>query len=279
MASLSRTPARRGWAPRCIAAAAVYFVAANWQALGRYAKFALVEGAARRRRSRSCAGAASTRSPGRAALFVAALLTGVLLALVGQVYQTGADTFELFAAWALLHPAVGGRERQPALWLLVDRARRRRRSSSTSGPTSRAAIGVAGSLFAPRAAIWWIVFALRCGRARSSGRWLRPLRGGWLRRALGAARHSPSQRRRGHAALGVTTSSGFSHGASESSSLVALRGVRRRDVLGVPRPHARPLHARGTRAVGIVVDRAGVRVGISCTSTRRCASCCIGASS
>ncbi|MET0204922.1 MAG: DUF2157 domain-containing protein [Casimicrobiaceae bacterium] len=38
--------------------------------------------------------------PGKAAL-VAALLAGALLALVGQVYQTGADTFELFAAWAV----------------------------------------------------------------------------------------------------------------------------------------------------------------------------------
>ncbi|MET0346849.1 MAG: DUF2157 domain-containing protein [Casimicrobiaceae bacterium] len=39
--------------------------------------------------------------PGKAALVVAALLVGALLALVGQVYQTGADRFELFAAWAV----------------------------------------------------------------------------------------------------------------------------------------------------------------------------------
>jgi uncharacterized membrane protein len=35
-------------------------------------------------------------------LLLLSLLTGALLALAGQVYQTGADTFELFAWWALL---------------------------------------------------------------------------------------------------------------------------------------------------------------------------------
>ena len=82
-----------------LAAAATYFVAANWQALGRFGKFALVEGGlvvavaiAWWRGIDSLAG--------RAALLAAALVTGVLLALVGQVYQTGADPFELFAFWA-----------------------------------------------------------------------------------------------------------------------------------------------------------------------------------
>jgi uncharacterized membrane protein len=39
------------------------------------------------------------------------LLTGALLALTGQVYQTGADTYELFAWWAVLI----------LLWVLVGR--------------------------------------------------------------------------------------------------------------------------------------------------------------
>jgi len=39
---------------------------------------------------------------GQMALLAAAILVGVLLAVFGQVYQTGADAFELFFAWALL---------------------------------------------------------------------------------------------------------------------------------------------------------------------------------
>ncbi len=46
------------------------------------------------------------------------MLVGALLALVGQIYQTGADTFELFAAWglAILPWALVGR--LSALWIL-----------------------------------------------------------------------------------------------------------------------------------------------------------------
>jgi uncharacterized membrane protein len=101
-----------------VAAAAAYFIAANWHALGRYGKFALVEAALA-----AAIGVVWWRGlddvAGRAALFAGAMVTGVLLALVGQVYQTGADTFELFAVWAvcIVPWAVVGR--QPALWMLV----------------------------------------------------------------------------------------------------------------------------------------------------------------
>ena len=40
--------------------------------------------------------------PGKAVLLLLGLLTGALLALTGQVYQTGADTYELFGWWAVL---------------------------------------------------------------------------------------------------------------------------------------------------------------------------------
>nr|HMN80257.1 DUF2157 domain-containing protein [Burkholderiaceae bacterium] len=43
-----------------------------------------------------------TRTAGRALLTLAIVLIGPLLALFGQTYQTGADTFELFRGWALL---------------------------------------------------------------------------------------------------------------------------------------------------------------------------------
>ena len=82
------------------AAAVIFFFAYNWQAMGRYAKFGLAEGliiAAVFLAWRL----GLERAGGKAALLAAALLVGALLALVGQTYQTGADTYELFAVWAL----------------------------------------------------------------------------------------------------------------------------------------------------------------------------------
>jgi len=54
---------------------------------------------------------------GKAALLGAALFTGALFALIGQTYQTGADTFELFAVWALAVLPWALVARFPALWL------------------------------------------------------------------------------------------------------------------------------------------------------------------
>ena len=83
-----------------LAASVVFFFAYNWHDLGRLAKFALVQVplvAALFMVWRL----GLERIAGQAALLVATILVGALLALVGQVYQTGADTFELFSAWAL----------------------------------------------------------------------------------------------------------------------------------------------------------------------------------
>ena len=100
-----------------LTAAVMFFVAANWDALGRFGKFALVEAAIIAALGIGVWRGLDTLA-GRAALVAAALLVGVLLALVGQVYQTGADTYELFAAWAaaiIVWVALG---RQPALWVI-----------------------------------------------------------------------------------------------------------------------------------------------------------------
>jgi uncharacterized membrane protein len=56
---------------------------------------------------------------GRAAFVAAAFLTGVLLAVFGQVYQTGADPYGLFLAWAILVLPWAVVGRQAGLWLLV----------------------------------------------------------------------------------------------------------------------------------------------------------------
>lgn len=84
-----------------LASSVIFFFAFNWDELGRLAKFALVEAAI------LAALLALWRlgldgSAGKAGLLLLSLLTGALLALAGQVYQTGADTFELFAWWAAL---------------------------------------------------------------------------------------------------------------------------------------------------------------------------------
>ncbi len=106
-----------GLAVVLMGAGVVFFVAANWQELGRFAKFALVElpivlalGGCWRYGLESLAG--------KAALVGAALCVGALLALVGQVYQTGADTWELFATWAVAIAVWVAVARMPALWLL-----------------------------------------------------------------------------------------------------------------------------------------------------------------
>jgi uncharacterized membrane protein len=100
-----------------LAAGVIFFFAYNWQELGRYAKFGLVEGAIVIALAFIWS-LGLERASGKAALLVAALLAGALLALVGQTYQTGADTFELFTVWAIaiLPWVLVGRF--PALWLL-----------------------------------------------------------------------------------------------------------------------------------------------------------------
>lgn len=79
----------------------VFFFAYNWDDLGRFAKFGLIMGGIL-----AAVGAAWRLGldgwPGRVALLVAAALPGPLLAVYGQVYQTGADPYGLFGTWALL---------------------------------------------------------------------------------------------------------------------------------------------------------------------------------
>lgn len=56
---------------------------------------------------------------GKAALFAAAVLTGVLLAVYGQTYQTGADPYGLFLTWAVLISGWALIGRNAGLWLLL----------------------------------------------------------------------------------------------------------------------------------------------------------------
>lgn len=82
-------------------AGVVFFFAYNWNDLSDLAKFAVIEAGL----VIAVGGALLVgldRAFGQTLLIAASVLTGVLLAAIGQVYQTGADVFELFAAWAVL---------------------------------------------------------------------------------------------------------------------------------------------------------------------------------
>nr|MCH9672490.1 DUF2157 domain-containing protein [Gammaproteobacteria bacterium] len=79
--------------------AVMFFIAFNWDDIGRFAKFALLQ-ALIVAVVLLCVTQRQRRALWQAALAVAAVLVGVLLALFGQTYQTGADPWQLFATWA-----------------------------------------------------------------------------------------------------------------------------------------------------------------------------------
>ena len=97
--------------------AAVFFVAYNWNDIGRFAKFGLVEvlivlaivvywklG--------------EHEVAGKVSLLMATIFLGVLLALYGQTYQTGADAWQLFLTWAVLMLPWALIGRYAAIWMV-----------------------------------------------------------------------------------------------------------------------------------------------------------------
>jgi len=100
-----------------IVAGIVAFFAWNWADLSHFAKFALIQAGivaaviiAWRLKIDSPAGGSS--------LLVGSILVGVMLAVYGQVYQTGADPYGLFLTWALLILPWTIIGRQSGLWFL-----------------------------------------------------------------------------------------------------------------------------------------------------------------
>lgn len=100
-----------------LAAAMVLFIAYNWSALGKFAKFGLV-GLPIVLAVIGYWKLGVDRAAGKASLLAASILLGVLLALFGQTYQTGADTWQLFATWAALMMPWVIIGRFAALWML-----------------------------------------------------------------------------------------------------------------------------------------------------------------
>ncbi len=101
-----------------ILAGITFFVAYNWMEMGKLIKLGGLQTLII-----ACAGAALYRGidgmAGQALLFAACFLVGVYLAAFGQVYQTGADAWELFRAWALLISFWVIVSRSPAHWFLL----------------------------------------------------------------------------------------------------------------------------------------------------------------
>lgn len=101
----------------CLGAGLVFFVAFNWQELGRLSRLALLELPLLAMLvllwKRPMTGGAR-----QALLLAVALNIGALLALVGQTYQTGADPWQLFATWALLLTPLAALGTSPLLWTL-----------------------------------------------------------------------------------------------------------------------------------------------------------------
>jgi uncharacterized membrane protein len=99
----------------CLGAGLIFFVAFNWQALGRLPRLGLVELPLLAMmlvlwRVRLSDGAR------QGLLCLCALNLGALLALVGQTYQTGADPWQLFALWAMLLLPWALLGKSPLLW-------------------------------------------------------------------------------------------------------------------------------------------------------------------
>ncbi|MFL6665028.1 MAG: DUF2157 domain-containing protein [Rhizobacter sp.] len=90
----------------------IFWIAANWESLGRGARFGLLEGAV------LIAGLGALARPAARAPFalVSLLAIGGLLAYFGQTYQTGADPWQLFALWALLALPLCAGVRSDLLW-------------------------------------------------------------------------------------------------------------------------------------------------------------------
>ncbi|MDX3907929.1 MAG: DUF4401 domain-containing protein [Pigmentiphaga sp.] len=83
------------------AAAVVFLVAFNWQGWPPVVKSGALQAVLIAAAMLACYFGTS-RLPGKAALLFAMLACGALLAYLGQRYQSGADSYELFLTWAVL---------------------------------------------------------------------------------------------------------------------------------------------------------------------------------
>lgn len=108
------------WLPRGVAVLGaallglglIFWVAANWEDLGRTGRFALIQAVF----VASCLGAYAAPAARAPLLLIAMLAIGGLFAYFGQTYQTGADPWQLFAVWAALALPLCLVARSDVLW-------------------------------------------------------------------------------------------------------------------------------------------------------------------
>ncbi|MGP1517822.1 MAG: GDYXXLXY domain-containing protein [Ottowia sp.] len=99
-----------------LGAGLIFWVAANWPELARASKLALLQAAVLAPALVALAALRRWPRAGAGALLLATLALGALLAFVGQTYQTGADAWQLFAAWAALALPWALAARRALLW-------------------------------------------------------------------------------------------------------------------------------------------------------------------
>jgi uncharacterized membrane protein len=107
-----------GVAALLLGAGLIFWVAANWQEQTRQFKFLLIQALL----GASVLGALAVPRARSALLLLATLALGGLLAFIGQTYQTGADPWQLFAAWGalgLLWIVAARSDLVWALWVLI----------------------------------------------------------------------------------------------------------------------------------------------------------------
>ncbi|WP_146006515.1 DUF2157 domain-containing protein [Cohaesibacter celericrescens] len=95
----------------------IFFFAFNWASIPDLVKLAVIQAAL----VLAAIGAwqqTPDRLTGRLLLLVAATLVGVFLATFGQIYQTGADAWQLFALWAVLMTPWTLVSRLAVMWVL-----------------------------------------------------------------------------------------------------------------------------------------------------------------
>ncbi len=118
---MHREPAQLAyWLPRGVAILAaaigglgiIFWIAANWDTLGRFGRFALLQGLF----LSLCVGALWKPVARTPFSLLALLAIGGLFAYFGQTYQTGADPWQLFAIWALLALPLCLSIRNDVLW-------------------------------------------------------------------------------------------------------------------------------------------------------------------
>lgn len=90
----------------------IFWIAANWDSIGRTAHFVLLQGFV----LAMCAGAAVVPAARTALGLIALLAIGGLFAYFGQTYQTGADPWQLFALWTALALPLCAGARSDVIW-------------------------------------------------------------------------------------------------------------------------------------------------------------------